>query len=180
MEVAVIYSSRYGHTKVVAEKVLAGIQSVAGVKGSIFTAEEAIKQLDKLDAMDGMVFGSPTYMGSVASEFKAFMEASSGKWGKQMWKNKIAGGFSNSAGLSGDKLCTLEQLAVFGMQHGMIWVGCDLLPGQDNMNRIGSWLGVMTQSDNDKGPDMAPPESDLRTAEYFGKRIAEMTKRFNK
>jgi multimeric flavodoxin WrbA len=116
---------------------------------------------------------------------KQFMDASSKVWMMQGWKNKIAAGFTNSASWSGDKLATLEQFAVFAAQQGMVWTGTGLMPGNnsslgsaDDINRVGSFLGLMTQSNADQGPDLAPPQSDRRTAELFGRRVAEVAQRW--
>lgn len=99
------------------------------------------------------------------------------------WKNKIAGGFTNSGSQSGDKLNSLTDLAVFAMQHAMIWVGLDLLPGNNHskgsvgdLNRLGAFLGAMAQSNVDEGPDLAPPTADRDTAEHYGRRVAEVAK----
>jgi len=138
-----------------------------------------------LEKCDAIVFGCPTYMGSVSAELKGFMDGTSDVWKNQKWKNKIAAGFTNSAALSGDKLSTLTQIMLFAMQHGMIWVGLDLMAGQvsskstgKELNRIGTWLGLATQSNVDEDHTKAPPESDRKTAEYFGKRICEIIKKF--
>ncbi|VAW24991.1 Multimeric flavodoxin WrbA, partial [hydrothermal vent metagenome] len=99
--------------------------------------------------------------------------------------DKLAAGFTNSAAQSGDKLATLQQMAVLGAQHSMIWVGLGLLPGNhtstgsvDDLNRIGSSLGAMAQSNADEGPDKGPIASDLKTAKHLGKRVAEIAVRF--
>lgn len=116
---------------------------------------------------------------------KQFMDAASKVWFAQGWKNKIAAGFTNSASWSGDKLSTLTQFAVFAAQLGMVWVGTGMMPGYntstsspENVNRIGSSLGLMTQANADQGPDVAPPQSDRKTAELFGQRIAETAARW--
>ena len=44
----------------------------------------------------------------------------------------------------------------------------------DDMNRLGSWLGAMAQSNGDERPDLSPIESDLKTASYLGQRVAEI------
>jgi len=100
-------------------------------------------------------------------------------------RDKIAAGFTNSASQSGDKLNTLQTLAVFAAQHGMIWVGLDILPGNNNskgsvedLNRLGSYLGAMAQSKADQGPEQGPIASDLKTAEHLGARVASITARF--
>ena len=117
--------------------------------------------------------------------FKTFMDASSKIWYSRGWKDKIAAGFTNSASQSGDKLSTLIQLAIFGAQHGMIWTGLDLLPGNNNskgsvedLNRLGSFLGAMAQSNADQAADVVPPAADLKTAEHLGARVAAVAKAY--
>jgi multimeric flavodoxin WrbA len=177
--VAVVYHSGYGHTKVLAEAVARGAESVPGTSVALIPVAEAEARAAEIDAADAIVFGAPTYMGSVSAPFKAFMDWSSKAWFSRTWKNKLAAGFTNSGSQSGDKLSSLMQLAVFAMQHGMIWIGLDLLPGNNNskgsvddLNRLGSFLGAMAQSNVDAGPDQAPIESDRKTAEYLGQRVA--------
>jgi NAD(P)H dehydrogenase (quinone) len=81
-----------------------------------------------LDAADAIVFGCPIYMGSAA--LKAFMEETiQPQFLEQRWKDKLAAGFTNSAGMSGDKLLALQQLAVFAAQHGVIWITLGQLLG---------------------------------------------------
>ena len=178
--VCVVYHSGYGHTKVQAEAVLAGAASVDGVEAELIDAKEAASNLDHIDEADAIVFGSPTYMGTISAEFKAFMDASSSKWMRQGWKDKIAGGFTNSASQVGDKTGTLQALSVFAAQHGMVWVGLDLPPGNNSsegtdnsLNRMGASLGAMAQSLADQGPDVSPPDADQKTAHYYGARIAQ-------
>lgn len=69
-------------------------------------------------------------------------------------------------------------MALFAAQHGMIWVGLDLFPGRstDDKNRIGGWPGAMAQS-NDESPELSPIASDLNTAAYLGRRVAETVRR---
>jgi NAD(P)H dehydrogenase (quinone) len=167
-KIIVVYHSSYGHTQKQAERI------AKGADGEVMSVEEI--DWDKLDQADAIIFGAPTYMGSVSWQFKKFMDDSSKRWFSQSWKNKIAGGFTNSGELSGDKLNVLIQLAVYAAQHSMIWVGAGEMPGKE-INRLGSSLGVMAKSDNAPAA-ITPPESDLQTAELYGKRIAEITNKF--
>jgi hypothetical protein len=121
-------------------------------------------------------------MGSASAQFKAFMDATSAVWALQGWRDKLAAGFTHSAALSGDKLGTLTQLAVFAAQHGMVWVGLGLPPtyaGADSpneeQNRLGSHLGAMAQSRPGGGPLHA---GDVATAEHLGRRVAEAALRW--
>ncbi len=187
-KIAVVYHSGYGHTKRVAEHVAKGVESISGVEVSILSVEEATRDMDKLDTLDGIIFGAPTYMGGASADFKKFADTSSKKWFEGKWKDKIAAGFTNSGSLSGDKLSTLQFMVTFAMQHGMIWVGqAEKAPTTQAghgatptmINRIGSWLGLMTQSDQ-ADADKTPSTGDLETAKLFGKRVAEITKKWKK
>ncbi len=171
-KVIVVYHSGYGHTQKLAERVAVGA-NIIGV-AEVMKAEEPDWQ--KLDEADAIVFGCPTYMGSTSWQFKKFMDETSSRWFKQSWKDKIAGGFTNSGDASGDKLNVLIQLAVFAAQHSMVWVSTGAKPDKE-INRLGSALGPMAKSDN-ASPEITPPESDLKTAELYGKRIAEITLKF--
>ncbi|HLP43037.1 MAG TPA: flavodoxin family protein [Fibrobacteria bacterium] len=182
--VAIVYHSGYGKTKFMAERVLKGAQSVPGVSVSLITVDDALKNLDALTAADAIVFGCPTYMASMSAKMKELLEAASKIWYHQKWKDKLAAGFTNSQGPSGDKLNTLEGLMLNAMQHGMIWVGTGMLPGANNtagtdleLNRLSSYIGPMAQSPQGS---QQPLEADLSTAEHFGKRIAETTLRWTR
>lgn len=180
-KIAIVYHSGFGHTAAIAERVAKGAVGVSGVSAKLYKAEDLSTPdagpWDELAAADAIVFGAPTYMGSASAPMKTFMDASSKVWFVQGWKDKIAAGFTVSASWSGDKLSTLTQFAVLAAQHGMVWTGTGMMPGNNNskgssedLNRVGSFLGLMAQANADQGPDVAPPESDRKTAEAFGAR----------
>jgi len=181
--VSVVYHSGYGHTARLANAVADGARAAGGTKVHLVSVDKIDQHWGDLEQSDAIIFGSPTYMGSVSAPFKAFMDASSKVWFQQKWKDKLAAGFTNSGSPSGDKLNTLIQLAVFAAQQGMIWVSAGMMPGSnttqskpDEINRIGSYLGVMAQSLVDAGPDIAPPPVDLATAEALGNRVATIAR----
>lgn len=121
----------------------------------------------------GIVFGCPTYFGSIPAGYKKFLEDSMSVWQEGLLVDKIAAAFTDSSAYSGDKLQTLQQLSIFAMQHGMIWVGMDLRNTKNRgviFNRLGGWLGLMAQSNID--PTSTEALQDNEAAEYFGKRIA--------
>jgi len=186
--VVIVYHSGYGHTKRLAESVLAGAAGVAGTKAQLFTTLDATLRLDELDHADAIVLGCPTYMGSMSAEMKKFLESAARKWFTQAWKDKVAGAFTNSSSFAGDKLHTLLGLVINAMQHGMIYVGTGMLPaasepssmntlagpGPKVTNRVGSFVGPAAASFQVKAP-VAPPKGDLETARLYGKRVAEIT-----
>ena len=187
VRVAIVYHSGFGHTARQAEAVRAGVEQIAGAEALLMTVEEAQERWDDLAAAEAIIFGAPTYMAGVSAAFKAFQDASSHAVMARgfAWQGKIAAGFTNSGARSGDKLATLIQLALFAAQHGMHWVGLGLPPAnnstagsEEDLNRLGFWLGAGAQSNVDQGPDLAPPPADLRTAEHLGRRVAETTLQF--
>ncbi|WP_372403407.1 flavodoxin family protein [Acinetobacter piscicola] len=168
---AIVYHSPYGHTAKVAQHIAQGAAKV-GVAVYLMNIEHI--DWDVLDQADGIIFGCPTYMGNLTSGLKLFMEQSSKRWLARAWQGKLAAGFTNGGGLSGDKLAVLQQINLFAMQHGMLWTGLPIMPtgrGTEDLNRMSSFLGLMTQSDN-APVDVTPPKGDLQTAIWFGEYVA--------
>jgi NAD(P)H dehydrogenase (quinone) len=132
-------------------------------------------------------------MGNISADMKKFIEIAAKKWFTLSWKDKIAGGFTNSSSFSGDKLNTLLGLVINAMQHGMIYVGTAMLPSANRpedlqqtsgpsseaLNRVGSFTGPMSASFQIAAP-AAPFPGDIQTAELYGKRVAEITARWVK
>jgi len=186
-KIAIIYHSGYGHTAVVAEHVAKGVID-AGGEAALLKIDSAAQDfsaiLDEATAADAIIFGAPTYMGDISAPLKAFFEASSKVWFTLGWKDKVAGGFTNSLSFAGDKGNSLNSILTLAMQQGMIWVGTGILPGAhsnsdaapDVVNRLGYYLGVATQSDN-AAPDITPPPGDREFARLYGVRITEITKK---
>ena len=150
-----IYHSGFGHTKLQAEAVHRGVTGVPGIAATLWTVDEATSRLDELDHTDAILFGCPTYMGSLSAGMKQFIEVAAKKWFTLAWKDKIAGAFTNSSSFSGDKLNTFLSLVINAMQHGMIYAGLGLHPSANRpedmqvargpspqaINRVGSFTG---------------------------------------
>lgn len=176
---AIVYHSPYGHTAKVAQHIAQGATQV-GVTVHLMNIENI--DWNVLDQADAILFGCPTYMGNLTSGLKQFMEQSSKRWLARTWQGKLAAGFTNGGGLSGDKLAVLQQINLFAMQHGMLWTGLPLMPtgrNTEDLNRMSSFLGLMTQSDN-APVDVTPPKGDLETAVWFGEYVALLLIRISK
>ncbi|NWK73882.1 flavodoxin family protein [Acinetobacter cumulans] len=173
---AIVYHSPYGHTAKVADFIAQGARKV-GVQVHLMDIEHL--DWEALDAAQAIVFGCPTYMGNLTSGLKLFMEQSSKRWLARSWQGKLAAGFTNGGGLSGDKLAVLQQINLFAMQHGMLWSGLPMMPtgrGTQDLNRMSSFLGLMTQSDN-APVEVTPPSGDLETALWFGEYLGLLLSR---
>jgi multimeric flavodoxin WrbA len=181
--VVVVYHSGYGHTQRLAQAVAEG----AGARLLAIDAEGNLPEggWEQLKAANGIIFGSPTYMGSVSWQFKKFADASSRPWFAQEWKDKIAAGFTNSAGMNGDKFNVLTTLFTLAMQHGMLWISQGLMPSntraakRDDVNYLVSYSGAISASPSDAGADVMSA-GDLETGRQFGQRVAAAAARWNK
>ena len=189
VKICIVYHSGYGHTAKQAEAVAEGAGRIDGAAvNSIPVADLEDAESDawsNLDEANALIFGCPTYMGSLSAGLKTFMEASSGRWMEQKWADKLAAGFTNSGSQNGDKQNTLVDIATFAAQHGMVWINLNIMPGNNNskgsvddLNRLGASVGAMAQSNIDEGPDVAPTAADLETARKLGERVAKCAKRW--
>jgi NAD(P)H dehydrogenase (quinone) len=183
--VAIAYHSRFCHTAVLADAVAAGARE-AGANVSLIAVDRMDDtDWDVLDGADGIVFGCATYMGNISAGFQAFAEQTGRRCQNGSWRDKVAAGFTNSGAKSGDKVNTLVSLAVFAAQHHMHWVNLGLGPGwnsstgtENDLNRLGFWLGAGAQTDVDANPEQVHP-SDVRTCRHLGYRVASVTRQLN-
>ncbi|ATV44772.1 flavodoxin family protein [Pectobacterium brasiliense] len=180
-DVAVVYFSGYGHTKRIAEEVAEGANAILVVIDADGHVDE--QGWETLNAADAIIFGAPTYMGSIPWQFKKFADATSKAWFTRAWQDKIFGGFTNSASLNGDKQVTLIYLQTLASQHGGIWVSLGQAPSntlaatRNDVNNLGGSVGLLAQSPSDAGAE-AIPSGDLDTARHYGKRVADIARRF--
>jgi len=103
LNIAIVFHSGFGHTAKLAQSIKVGAASVEHIRPMLMTVSEAQRQWEALEDCEAIIFGAPTYMGSVSAEFKAFEEAtSSAVMGKGfVWSGKLAAGFTNSGAQSG-------------------------------------------------------------------------------
>ncbi|WLD56824.1 flavodoxin family protein [Salinispirillum sp. LH 10-3-1] len=183
MKIAIVFHSPSGTTKQLAHAVAQGAAQpgIAVIQAEIVGAdivEGRFRNTDLLHSLsnaDAVLFGSPTYMGGVTAQFKAFADATGELWEEQRWADKIAAGFTVGGNISGDQQCTLQYLQVFANQHGMLWAGIDIPGGYDaqQRNRLGAQSGLIAHA-----PDGDVHETDLLTAHYLGQRVARLVQRF--
>jgi multimeric flavodoxin WrbA len=185
-KLAIVYHSGYGHTKRMADSVLAGAAGVPGAAAQTIAVDPEGNLpeggWEALAAADAIIFGAPTYMGGASWQFKKFADASSRPWFGQAWKDKLAAGFTNSASVNGDKFSTIQYFVTLAMQHGMLWVGTGMMPAnrkesqRNDVNWVAGFAGALAQTPADAAVEEMLP-GDLETARLFGARVAETAKR---
>ena len=181
--ISVVYHSTKGHTaqvaKLLAEELLTDYTEV-----NLVNVSEAASKLEVLHHSDTIVFGCSTQFGNVTAAFKSFMELTGEFWYRQLWKDKLAAGFTVSSSASGDKLNTLQALMLFACQHSMNWISLGILPRfindeqTDGQNRLATYIGLMTQCDHSHTNVGPLHPGDQLTIELFALRIVELTLKY--
>ena len=183
-EVILVYFSASGVTDKLMQAVESGlhVQNCQARRYQI-RGEDIVQGRFQNDALlkalvqsDGIVFGSPTYMGGPAAQFKAFADATSDLWSDQHLAGKLAAGVTSGTNLNGDQSMTLQYFATLASQHGMLWVSLDCPHDAANrsLNRLGTQLGVAAQTLTQDLHEM-----DQRTALALGERFGKLLNRWS-
>jgi NAD(P)H dehydrogenase (quinone) len=157
MQVLVMYFSRTGHTKLLAEAVAQGVQEVDSVNCVLKPMAEVTKE--DFANSDGIIIGSPVYFGGMAGEVKVLLDSFVGVRPKMA--DKVGAAFATSGDLSGGKETTLVSLIQALLIYGMIVVG-------DPMDATGHY-GVSCVG----APDAAAKVNGAK----LGKRVANLVKK---
>ena len=117
-KVLVVYYSRGGNTRKMAELIAEGLKS----EGPDVTIKD-VKDVkaDDLLKYDGLIVGSPTYYGSMAAEIKKFFDDSVKFHGKL--DGKVGAAFSSSRNIAGGNETAILDILHAMLIHGMIIQG---------------------------------------------------------
>jgi NAD(P)H dehydrogenase (quinone) len=118
MKVAVIYYSRGGTTKKMAELIAATLKE-ENIPVDTFLTEEI--EPTRLLEYDGILIGSPTYYGAPAAEIKKLLDDTVSFHGKL--DGKCGGAFSSAANVAGGNETTIISILEGMLIHGMIIQG---------------------------------------------------------
>lgn len=138
--VLVLYYSRSGATRTLAEQVAAGVEEVAGVDARLRTVPpvsttcEAVAPdipsegavyatLEDLRQCDGLALGSPTRFGNMAAPLKYFLDGTSELWLNGALIDKPATAFTSTASLHGGQEATLLTMLIPMLHQGMVYAG---------------------------------------------------------
>jgi NAD(P)H dehydrogenase (quinone) len=157
VQVLVMYYSRSGNTKRLAEEVAKGVQQVDEVGCVLKSVSEVTK--DDFIKSDGIIAGSPVYFGTMAYPMKEIFDKYVGIRGEM--EDKIGAAFATSGDQSGGKETTIFSIIQAMMIYGMIIVG-------DPLNATGHY-GVSCMG--------APDRETSSNAVKMGKRVASLVKK---
>ena len=157
MQVLVMYYSRTGNTKKLAEEVEKGVKDVKDV---ICVLKE-VSEVDKEDFLssDAIIAGSPVYFGTMASDMKEVFDKFVGI--RKQMGDKIGAAFATSGDQSGGKETTILSIIQAMLIYGMIIVG-------DPLDATGHYGVSCTGS---------PDKTAVSNAVKLGKRVASLVKK---
>jgi len=157
MQILILYYSKGGNTRKVAERIAEGIESISGVKALLKSTQE-VKKEDFVDSA-GVIAGSPVYFGTMASDLKRVFDEYVVV--RRKMENKVGAAFATSGDPSGGKETTIISIIQCLLIYGMIVVG-------DPMEATGHY-GVACVG--------APDERTSDNARKLGRRVAELCKK---
>jgi len=184
----VLYYSRTGAVKHMAQLVARGIDSTPGARTRIRTVPavstvcEAVEpaipdsgapyaELRDLEECIGVALGSPTRFGNMAAPLKYFLDSTSGLWLRGALSGKPAAVFTSTGTLHGGQETTLLSMMLPLLHHGMLIVG---LPyGEPELTTTASG-GTPYGASHVAGPNADRPvtEDEQRLCIALGKRLA--------
>jgi len=193
--VLVLYYSRHGATRQMAESIARGVESVSGIEarlrtvpdisaeceavadvipsdGDLYCSEEDLRQCS------GLILGSPTRFGTMAAPLKYYLETTSNLWMNGALIDKPAAAFTSTASLHGGQEATLLSMMVPLLHHGMILAGIPYSQtGLLETRTGGTPYGASHVAGKSGDNPVDPTELELCVAQ--GKRVAELALRLN-
>lgn len=181
--VLVLYYSRHGHVKMLADQIAQGIES-AGMEArlrtvpAVSTVCEATAESipdsgdiycseDDLANCAGLLLGSPTRFGNMAAPLKYFLDGTAGLWMNGALINKPAGAFTSTSSLHGGQESTLLTMMVPLLHHGMVFTGVPYSEPALSATKTGGTPYGASHVEADKLSD-----HEIQICQAQGKRIA--------
>jgi NAD(P)H dehydrogenase (quinone) len=140
VDILVLYYSRHGATRLLAEALANGIEGVDGARARVRTVPSVSTvvtaaappvpatgapyvELSDLEECGGLALGSPTRFGNMAAPLKHFFDATSGLWLSGALAGKPAAVFTSTSSMHGGQETTLLSMMLPLLHHGMLLIG---------------------------------------------------------
>lgn len=194
--ILVLYYSRHGAVKQMAQYIARGIESVPTVEARLRTVpavspvSEATQPgipdsgapyvtLDDLKECDGLALGSPTRFGNMAAPLKYFLDTTSSLWLSGELINKPAAVFSSTSSLHGGQETTLISMMLPLLHLGFVLVGIPYTEPDLSTTTTGGTPYGATHFTGANGKNPVS-EEEQRLCFAMGKRLATLALRLKK
>jgi NAD(P)H dehydrogenase (quinone) len=154
MQILILYYSKGGNTRRLAEAISEGVNQVQGAKAVLRHTKDVTR--DDFIESQGVIAGSPVYFGTMAADLKRIMDEFVSV--RRQMEDKIGAVFATSGDASGGKETTMMSIIQALMIYGMIIVG-------DPISATGHY-GVACVG--------APDSGVLENGRKLGRRVAEL------
>jgi NAD(P)H dehydrogenase (quinone) len=188
-DILVLYYSRGGATRQLAERIAAGIESVSGAQARLRTVPPVAPvtqtaappvpdsgapyvELRDLEECIGLALGSPTRFGNMAAPVKHFLDTTGALWQNGALSGKPACVFTATSSMHGGQETTLTSMMLPLLHHGMLIVG---IPFTEPLLTSTASGGTPYGASHVSGglSDKPVSEDEKRLAFALGKRLAE-------
>jgi NAD(P)H dehydrogenase (quinone) len=159
MYVLVLYFSKGGNTKKLAQHISDGVTAVPGVEVVVKSTQEVTKE-DFVNAA-GIIAGSPVYFGVMAADLKRVFDEFIGVRSKM--EDKVGAAFASCGFWAGGNETTIMSILQCMLIYGMIIVG-------DPLSATGHYGAASVAAPDDKDADIA---------RKLGTRVAELCKKLH-
>jgi NAD(P)H dehydrogenase (quinone) len=192
-EILVLYYSRNGATRRLAEHVARGIEGVAGAQARLRTvppvapltsvaappvpdAGSPYVEPRDLEECIGLALGSPTRFGNMAAPMKHFLDGTGAQWQSGTLAGKPACMFTSTASQHGGQESTLLSMMLPLLHHGMLIVGIPFTePALNSTAGGGTPYGASHVAGF--GAERPVSEDEKRLAVALGRRLADVSLR---
>lgn len=157
MQVLILYYSKGGNTKALAEAIAEGVNSVEGVTALLKDTSQVTKE-DFVNSQ-GVIAGSPVYFGSMAADLKRVMDEFVSI--RKKMEGKVGAAFATSGDATGGKETTMFSIIQALLIYGMIIVG-------DPMSATGHYGVACVGRPDDRAKE---------NARKLGERVANLVKK---
>lgn len=189
-KILILYYSRYGATKNMAQQIARGVESTQDCEAVIRTVPAVSPNCEQTEATipesgalyvtkddvqncDALILGSPTRFGNMAAPLKYFLDTTADLWLSGSLINKPAGVFTSTGSLHGGQETTLLTMMLPLIHHGAIIVGVPYSVAELSSTQTG---GTPYGPSHLAGPnsDLPLSEDEKKICHAFGQRIAKL------
>lgn len=192
-EILIVIHSTHGNTLAMGREVARGVEQIDGASARLRAVPPLTSAVDPerqpppdqgpalvdnrdLAECDGLILGSPTRFGNMASAMKHFLDGTGGEWFSGTLVGKPAGVFTSTSTLHGGQESTLLSMMIPLLHHGMVLVGLPYSEKALTTTRSG---GTPYGPSHLAGPDSDRPlDDDERSlCRALGRRVASIAAR---
>ena len=189
-EILVVVHSVHGNTLSMAREIARGVEQVEGARARLRSVEPitsaitprqgtlpdngpALVEARDLEDCAGLILGSPTRFGNMASSVKHFLDGTASEWFSGTLAGKPAAVFTSTGSMHGGQESTLLSMMIPLLHHGMLIVGLPYTEPTLSTTRTGGTpygASHLAGSDSDRPLD----DDEKRLCRVLGQRVANI------